>query len=170
MLFKQLYLKKLHIELSMPKHEHRNTSLIVVNLQNDFIPEHKIIIDKLKQKPFTIKIDRIVYNGTDSPFFDNGHQRDTGLTDYLRENDVTDVFFAGFATEYCVKYSVLDAISLGFNTYIIYDACRGVNLNPDDSDKAVETMLKAGARLVRSHEVLTKKRHNKTDTIPFGCC
>lgn len=102
----------------------------------------------------TTEIDKIIYKGTDSfidsysTFYDNGHRNSTGLESYLREKSVKEIFFAGLATEYCIKYSVLDALRLGFRPYVIVDACRGVNLNFDDSEKALTVMQKGGAILI----------------------
>lgn len=54
----------------------------------------------------------------------------------------------GLATDYCVKFSVLDALRLGYQTQVITDGCRGVNLSPDDSEQALAEMQSAGAQLV----------------------
>jgi len=100
--------------------------------------------------------DRVFVKGTDpaidsySGFFDNGHRRATGLGDYLRAKQVTDVYVAGLATDYCVKFTALDALTLGFRTHLIEDACRGVNLQPGDVAKAVEEMKQAGIEIVRA--------------------
>lgn len=105
-------------------------------------------------------IDKIIYKGTDSTidsystFYDNGHLKTTGLENYLREKSVRDLYFAGLATDYCVKYSVLDALQLGFTPYVIIDACRGVNLQPNDSQEALQYMQKAGAILTSSTALL----------------
>ncbi len=80
----------------------------------------------------TVKIDKVIYKGTDpfvdsySAFYDNGHRRSTNLESYLREKGVDKLFVVGLATDYCVKFSVLDAMQLGFHAYVIVDACRGV--------------------------------------------
>lgn len=108
----------------------------------------------------TTKIDKVIYKGTDSQidsystFYDNAHLRSTGLENFLHEKGAKKLYIAGLATDYCVKYSVLDAIQLGFEPYVIVEACRGVNLQPDDSKKALETMQKAGAKLVSISDVL----------------
>ena len=83
-----------------------------------------------------------------STFFDNARRRRTGLAGYLRELRVEEVWFAGLATDYCVKYSVLDAADLGFATVVIADACRGIDLTAGDVDGAFEEMEAVGARLV----------------------
>jgi len=100
------------------------------------------------------KVKKIFCKGTEkkidsySTFFDNGHRRSTGLSDYLKQQGVKDVYIAGLATDYCVKYSVLDAVNLGFNAYVVIDGCRGVNLQETDSAKAIEAMQRAGAHIV----------------------
>jgi nicotinamidase/pyrazinamidase len=50
----------------------------------------------------------------------------------------------GLATDYCVKFTALDARNLGFETFLITDGCRGVDLNPGDVDSAIEEMRAAG--------------------------
>jgi len=89
-----------------------------------------------------------------SGFFDNGHRKATGLYDFLKARKVTDVFIAGLATDYCVKFTALDAKTLGFKTHLIEDACRGVNLKPDDVAKAIDELKIAGVNVLRSAEIL----------------
>jgi len=106
------------------------------------------------------RIARVFQKGTDagidsySGFFDNGHRQATGLGDYLRENRITEVFVAGLATDYCVKFIVLDVLQLGFKVHLIEDACRGVNLHPGDVERAVQDMKAAGAQVTASEEIL----------------
>lgn len=117
----------------------------------------------------TTVIDKIFYKGTDpfidsySTFFDNGHQKSTGLEVYLREKGATSLYIAGLATDFCVKYSVLDALKLGFSCSVIVDACRGVNLDSYDSTRALAVMQSAGATLLSFKDVLAQiddeKRH-----------
>lgn len=105
------------------------------------------------------QVDKIVYKGTEkdidsySTFFDNGHLKSTGLEDYLKERGITEIFIVGLATDYCVKYSVMDALKLGFKTYVIIDACRGVNLQPNDTKEALQLIARMGATLIHSSEV-----------------
>src|SRR5437016_6301491 len=90
------------------------------------------------------RIGRVFTKGTDpaidsySGFFDNGHRKATGLGDWLKTKSVTDVFVCGLATDYCVKFTALDAVSLGFKTHLVEDASRGVNLRPNDVKNAIE--------------------------------
>lgn len=105
------------------------------------------------------KIEKVFYKGTDrtidsySAFYDNAHCKSTGLSEFLREKGISNIYVAGLATDYCVKYSVLDAINSGFNVCVIADACKGVNLNPHDSETALNEMKKAGASIVLSKEL-----------------
>ena len=89
-----------------------------------------------------------------SGFFDNGHRQATGLGDFLCERQVTDVFVAGLATDYCVKFTTLDARELGFSTHLINDGCRGVDLRAGDIARSLDEMEKAGVRIIDSDELL----------------
>ncbi|MFM7929933.1 MAG: bifunctional nicotinamidase/pyrazinamidase [Pirellula sp.] len=97
-----------------------------------------------------------IYKGTDraidsySGFYDNGHRKTTGLSQLLRSKQVQDLVVMGLATDYCVLYSVLDAVREGFRTTVIVDGCRGVGLDPSDLPKAWASMQSAGARLIES--------------------
>lgn len=108
----------------------------------------------------TEKIQRIFQKGTDllvdsySAFFDNAHLRATGLGDYLVQAGVTDVYIMGLATDYCVKYSCLDAVQLKFQVYLLQDACRGVELQAGDVAAAVQEMQHAGVRVVGTKDIL----------------
>jgi nicotinamidase/pyrazinamidase len=104
----------------------------------------------------TARVRKIINKGVDpgidsySCFWDNEHLRETELNAYLQKQEVTDVYFAGIAIEYCVKYSVIDAISYGYKTNVIIDACRGIELNKDDIDNAVKEMAERGVRIINS--------------------
>lgn len=89
-----------------------------------------------------------------STFFDNAHNHSTGLSDYLKKLGVTHVFLCGVATDYCVLYSTLDALKLGFSVYVIVDACKGIDLYPNIERGAFTQMKKNGATLISSDEVL----------------
>ena len=85
-----------------------------------------------------------------SGFFDNGRRGDTGLAAYLRDAGVRDLVIMGLATDYCVRFTVLDALSLGFGVTLIEDGCRGVELNPGDVESAIAAMKDAGAKTAGS--------------------
>ena len=88
-----------------------------------------------------------------SGLFDNGHRRGTGLAEYLESAGVTDVYIAGLATDYCVKFPALDARALGCQVHVIEDACRGVNLQPGDSATALDQMRAAGVKVLHSSDL-----------------
>lgn len=105
------------------------------------------------------RVEAVFKKGTDpaidsySGFFDNGHRKSTGLDAWLRERDVETVIVVGVATDYCVQYTALDAVRLGFETIVVHDACKGVNVQPGDDERALRRMADAGARVVEADDV-----------------
>lgn len=89
-----------------------------------------------------------------SGFYDNARRGDTGLGDFLKEKGIKTVFVAGLALDYCVKFTALDAVSLGFETYLIADATRAVNLQPTDGELAIREMESAGVKIIKSNELI----------------
>lgn len=83
------------------------------------IPHVQLII----RKGFRREIDSY------SAFFENDHETPTGLGGYLRERGFARVFCVGLAFDYCVRYSAEDAKTLGFDTLVIEEACRAIDLN-----------------------------------------
>ncbi len=104
-------------------------------------------------------IDVVVRKGTDpgidsySAFFDNHHLKETGLRVILEEHDVKTVTVMGLATDYCVKYTVLDGIAAGFEVRLVRDGCRAVDLTEGDGEEALEQMREAGCMLLDSHDL-----------------
>lgn len=107
----------------------------------------------------TARISKIIRKGTDrrvdsySGFYDNGRRHATGLADYLRQHGVERVWVCGLATDYCVRYTVLDALREGFSTRVVEDACRGVGVHTGDIAAAWDEMRRAGALVVGSGDV-----------------
>ncbi len=99
-------------------------------------------IDAIFRKGENTQIDS--YSG----FFDNGHRHKTELDSWLFRNEIKQLVVMGLATDYCVKFTVLDALTLGYDVIVITDGCRGVNLHPQDSLKAFQTVSAAGATLM----------------------
>lgn len=101
----------------------------------------------------TAAIHRVFPKGTNpaidsySGFFDNGHRQATGLGDYLKEQGITAVTIVGLATDYCVKFTALDAARLGLKTTVLRAACRGVNLNLGDVEQAYTELKAAGVEV-----------------------
>ncbi len=99
----------------------------------------------------TDKIDHVTRKGTDrridsySGFFDNGHRKATDLHDYLQSVGASELTVMGLATDYCVKFTVLDALELGYRVKVVLAGCRGVQLNPGDVQRGIAEMKNAGA-------------------------
>ena len=100
-------------------------------------------------------IDHVIRKGTDrlidsySGFFDNEHRRATGLGNYLTQREVIAIDVMGLATDYCVKFTALDAVELGFETQLLIAGVRGVELVPGDCQNAIEEMRAAGVNTIQ---------------------
>lgn len=100
------------------------------------------------------KVDSVFQKGTDrtidsySVFFENAHRRSTGLAQHLRESSVDEVVLMGLATDYCVKFSALDAVEQGFRTSVVRGGCRGIDLVPGDIESAWNEMRAAGVDVI----------------------
>lgn len=109
------------------------------------------------------RVEAIVRKGTDpaidsySGFFDNGHRKATGLGDYLKGRGATGVYVLGLATDYCVKFTALDALRLGFRAFLVQDGSRGVELRAGDVARATEEMRQAGVQIVQAADVQTDR-------------
>ena len=79
--------------------------------------------DVIVRKGFRTEIDSY------SAFFENDRETPTGLEGYLRSRGVKKIFCAGLATDFCVRYSAVDAARLGFEVVLIEDACRAIDLD-----------------------------------------
>lgn len=123
-------------------------------------PDH--CVQRTKGSEFTTGLnvsvcDHIVHKGTDltidsySTFYDNQKLRSTGLEDYLKKLEVTDLYFAGVCTEYCVIYSVIDAMELGFRCHVIHDACMGIDTL--DVERALCAMKSLGVDIVSAKSI-----------------
>jgi len=75
------------------------------------------------------------------------------LADFFKDKGVDTLYVCGLATDYCVKFGVVDAIKEGFEVYLLEDLCRGVNLKPDDSDMAMRQMRAVGAKIINSDTI-----------------
>jgi nicotinamidase/pyrazinamidase len=106
------------------------------------------------------KLAAVFTKGTDprvdsySGFFDNGRRKATGLGEWLRAHGVDSVVVCGLALDYCVKFTALDALALGFETILVRDATRAVELEPGDGERAVADIRAAGGKIVDSAALL----------------
>lgn len=104
-------------------------------------------------------IDKTIFKGNNpeidsySGFFDNGKLQKTNLDNFLKEKNIDTLYIMGLATDFCVKFTVLDALELGYKVYLIEDGCRGVNLTPSSSKDAIKEMKNKGAIITKSFEI-----------------
>jgi nicotinamidase/pyrazinamidase len=82
-----------------------------------------------------------------SAFYENDHETPTGLAGYLRERAVEQLYLCGLATDFCVKWSGLDAVAEGFGTFVVEDAVRGIDLDGSLAE-AWREMDDAGVQVV----------------------
>jgi nicotinamidase/pyrazinamidase len=95
----------------------------------------------------------LVSKATDSKVEAYSDFSTTNFEPSLRAFGVSRLFVCGLATDYCVFNTVKDALSLGFRTYLLLDAIRGVNVRPDDSQKAEQEMIRLGAIPVKLQDL-----------------
>lgn len=104
----------------------------------------------LDHAPVTLIVRKGFRPATDSysAFFENDRKTTTGLAAYLGAFGVKTVYLGGLATDYCVFFSAMDAVALGFTVYLLRDAVRGVNYPEGSIDAALAAMKAAGVILV----------------------
>ena len=125
-------------------------------------------------------IDRVILKGCDqeldsySAFFDNAANKPTDLPALLesieqQSGERIELYVCGLALDYCVLWSALDARKLGYDTTLVFDATRAVNLEPDDGLDALSRMRAAGVKmidsrtLIRSIRVESGQQENQVD-------
>ena len=98
------------------------------------------------------KLAKVIYKGSDanidsySGFFDNGHFRSTGLSDYLKSKDVNKIDYVGLATDYCLKYTAIDSVSEGFKTRVLINCIKGIE--EKGCELALNEMKSKGVELI----------------------
>ena len=93
------------------------------------------------------RVDVVIDKGTDPDTEGYSGFEGTALGELLRERRIDRVTVVGLATDYCVKNTALDALRLGFGVTVDRDAVRAVEVEPGDSDRALEEMREAGAEI-----------------------
>lgn len=88
-----------------------------------------------------------------STFLEADRRTQTGLDGYLRSRGIDHLVIGGLATDFCVFWSVLDALAYGYKVDVLEDACRGIDIDGSVA-QAWEKMLAAGARVIQSDELL----------------
>jgi len=95
----------------------------------------------------------IISKGTSDDFDAYSGFQGTILDKLLKERGIKRIFVCGVATDYCVKNTVLGGLNLGYQVFVLEDAIKGVNIKPNDSKKAVNTMLENGAILITKEDI-----------------
>lgn len=109
------------------------------------IPHAQLII----RKGWHTKIDSY------SAFLEADQTTTTGLAGYLREAGITTVYVVGIATDFCVAWTAMDAVKLGFKTYVIEDATASIDLN-GSLQQAWETMQALGVSRIQANQILAE--------------
>jgi nicotinamidase/pyrazinamidase len=151
-----------HVSFASTHHNTPGEMIQIGDTEQILWPNHCIqytrgaeLVGGLQQK----KIEMIFHKGKDpkidsySAFFDNDHRHSTGLLDYLHKQNLTNLYFCGLTTDYCVLFSVLDAIKLHFKATVIVDACCAINRREGDGERALEKMEAAGAKFLFSKDI-----------------
>lgn len=143
------------------------TEGILHGLQQTWWPDHCIQYShgaELHPQLAQQHIDVIIRKGQNpaidsySAFFDNGYREKTELDHWLKQRGVTSLLIMGLATDFCVKFTVMDALQLGYQVTVIRDGCRGVNMQPNDSELALQDMQYAGASIETLQHWFDKER------------
>lgn len=109
----------------------------------------------LRSKLQTDKADLVIRKGfraaidSYSAFFENDHETVTGLAGYLRERGIDRLTMTGLATDFCVRFSAVDAAKLGFQVRVVEDACRAIDLDGSLS-AAMAEMAEHGVEVIQS--------------------
>ena len=106
------------------------------------IPQAELVL----RKGYHQKIDSY------SAFYEADHKTPTGLAAYLEQRKLSKVFVVGLATDFCVGWTAIDARRSGFETYVIEDACRGIDVQGSLA-KAWAAMAKAGVKRIKSDDI-----------------
>lgn len=88
-----------------------------------------------------------------SAFMEADRKTPTGLKGYLTEHQIDTVYIVGIATDFCVAWTALDAVQMGFTTYVIEDACKAIDLN-GSLQSAWQSMLVQGVQRIQSGAIL----------------
>jgi nicotinamidase/pyrazinamidase len=107
----------------------------------------------------TRRVARVFPKGADarvdsySGLFDNGRRSSTGMAEWLKEQGARELWVCGLATDFCVKFTALDAVAEGFRVHLITDACRGIDLPSGNVAAALAEMQAVGVQLVTSQDL-----------------
>ena len=99
-------------------------------------------VEAIFRKGMDVNIDS--YSG----FYDNNHEKNTGLSGYLKERGVKDLCFCGLAADVCVQFSIRDAIKEGFSATLIEDGTKAIN--DEDFAEIKNELNEMGCKMIES--------------------
>ncbi len=112
---------------------------------------------ELHQELNTGKIEALFRKGMDknidsySGFYDNGHEKNTGLAGYLRERKASELYFCGLAADVCVQFTIKDALKEGFSATLIEDATRPID--PDKFETIKNELTGKGCNIINANKI-----------------
>lgn len=151
-----------HMSFASTHNKHVGDIITVDRLDQILWPDHCVQMSRgadfhrdLDLSPVDIIIRKGANSAMDSysTFYENDKQTSTGLEYYLRGMHITDVYLCGLATDYCVFYSAFDALHLDFNTFVILDASRGVDIPENNLRKSIELMRENNIILINHTDI-----------------
>ncbi|MEN3013623.1 MAG: bifunctional nicotinamidase/pyrazinamidase [Endomicrobiia bacterium] len=105
------------------------------------------------------EIDLIIRKGTNpqidsySAFLENDKKTETGLHWWLKGLGIKEVYICGLALDYCVYFSACDAVNFGFDTYVILDATKGVDIPEGNLQRALKHMESIGVKIINHEQI-----------------
>jgi len=152
---------KNHISFASSHGKNVGDIILINQTHQKLWPDHCIQNTKgaeITPKINTKKIKKVFEKGSDvcsdsySAFFDNDHKKSTGLDLYLKKENIDTIYMVGVATDYCVKFSAIDAADLGFQVYVIKDCCASIDKN--QNEKLYIELEKKGIHIISHKEII----------------
>ena len=146
-------------------HENKNSgdTISLIGIDNQILWPSHCVQDSLgadfhaalDPKPVSLIIRKGFRKSIDSysAFFENDHVTSTGLDGFLKALSIDTLVLGGLATDYCVFYSAIDAVKLGYKTIVASDAIRGVNFPEGSVEKAIRLLGESGVILAESKDI-----------------
>ncbi len=109
---------------------------------------------KLRLPKETILLYKGIYPDKDGySAFEAENENGMSFLSLLKRLGVQEIYISGLAIDYCVKFSTSDALKQGFKVKLLMDAVKGVNLRPNDSERAIKEMVKKGAKKITLKDI-----------------
>ena len=152
-----------HISFASTHKRKTGDKILVNGIEQELWPDHCIqgshgaaLHSALNTDPINMIIRKGLNRHIDSysGFFENDRKTKTGLMGYLKEMEAGNLYIGGLALDYCVYFSACDAKKMGFNTFVIEDAARGVNIPVNNISYKKNDMKKKGIKIIKHENIL----------------